>query len=72
MDALTVTGAQVRRRGDGETVVVEPWGRDSVRVRAVVLGEVADDDWALLPPGDDQARGDVVVEGDSSRAAGTA
>ncbi|QCB95272.1 family 31 glucosidase [Cellulomonas shaoxiangyii] len=36
-------------RGDGETLVVEPWGRDSVRVRSA-LGDVVDADWALLVP----------------------
>lgn len=36
-------------RGDGETLVVEPWGADSARVRAA-LGEVHEADWALLPP----------------------
>ncbi len=47
-------------RGGGETLVVEPWGRDSVRVRARVMGDVEDTDWALLPPSHD-AR-DVAVE----------
>src|SRR5690606_26399380 len=37
-------------RGGGETVVVEPWGRDSVRVRAALMRDVVDTDWALLPP----------------------
>ncbi|WP_369375572.1 TIM-barrel domain-containing protein [Promicromonospora sp. Populi] len=37
-------------RGGGETLVVEPWGRDSVRVRASLMGDVEDTDWALLPP----------------------
>ncbi|WP_309135017.1 TIM-barrel domain-containing protein [Cellulomonas sp.] len=50
-------------RGDGETLVVEPWGGDSVRVRSA-LGDVVDADWALLAP--DPASHDgatVVVDG---------
>ena len=47
-------------RGAGETLVVEPWGRGSVRVRAS-LGDVVDADWALLPP-DPAAHADVRTE----------
>jgi len=36
--------------GDGETLVVQAWGPDSLRVRAVRSSDVADTDWALLPP----------------------
>lgn len=43
-------GARLVWRGGGEILVVEPWGADSVRVRATLKGEVGDDDWALLPP----------------------
>jgi alpha-D-xyloside xylohydrolase len=43
-------GARLTWRSGGETVVVEPWGRDSVRVRATVQGDVEDTDWALLAP----------------------
>jgi len=53
-------------RGDGETLVVEPWGRDSVRVRAA-LGDVVDADWALLPP-DPAAHADAHVVVDGSTA----
>ena len=43
-------GTRLVWRGDGETIVVEPWGADSVRVRARMMGEVLDTDWALLTP----------------------
>ena len=36
--------------GDGETLMVEAWGADSLRIRSTVLGEVADTRWALLDP----------------------
>jgi alpha-D-xyloside xylohydrolase len=35
---------------NGETVCVEPWGRDSLRVRARKGQAVLDASWALLPP----------------------
>lgn len=47
-DAFALEGDRLVWRGDGETVVVEPWGRDSVRVRARRSGEVLDTDWALI------------------------
>lgn len=59
-----VTGQHLLWRGDGETLVVEPWGRDSVRVRAVMTGDVLDTDWALLP----QAATDATVEVDGGTA----
>ncbi|WP_314452158.1 TIM-barrel domain-containing protein [uncultured Microbacterium sp.] len=57
-------GGRLVWRGDGETVVVEAWGRDSVRVRARLMHDVIDRDWALLPPSDTAA----TVEIDSARA----
>ncbi len=54
-------GTRLVWRGGGEVLVVEPWGRDSVRVRATVMGDVADTDWALLPP-DPAAHANVSVE----------
>jgi alpha-D-xyloside xylohydrolase len=54
-------------RGDGETLLVQAWGRDSLRVRATRAGEILDTDFALLEP----EPGDVVVElGDGGAAAG--
>ncbi|WP_205687281.1 TIM-barrel domain-containing protein [Cellulomonas endophytica] len=54
-----VLGTAVRWRGGGETLLVEPWGADSVRVRAA-LGPVVDADWALLPPDPVTAAGATV------------
>jgi alpha-D-xyloside xylohydrolase len=47
---FTTVGEGLLWRGDGETILIEPWGRDSVRVRARLMGEIVDHDWALLPP----------------------
>lgn len=55
------TGTGLRWHGDGETVVVEPWGEHSVRVRAA-MGEVTDTDWALLPAPPSAAT--VEIDGD--------
>lgn len=37
-------------RGAGETLMLTPWGNDSLRVRSVLMGDIADDRFALLPP----------------------
>lgn len=42
-------GTRLEWRGGGETLVVEPWGPDSVRVRAALMGDVVDTEHALLP-----------------------
>lgn len=39
-------------RENGETVMVSPWGRDSLRVRAAFLGEIREGSVALLEPGE--------------------
>lgn len=35
---------------NGETLVVEPWGENSLRVRAAVMRDIADNGYALLSP----------------------
>lgn len=37
-------------RENGETVLVESWGEDSIRVRSCMLGEIQDRNAALLTP----------------------
>lgn len=62
-DAFVIESGRLVWRGSGETVVVEPWGPDSVRVRAALGGPVTDTDWALLPQ--EAASGvSVTVDGD--------
>lgn len=34
---------------NGETLVIEPWGHNSFRVRSRMMGEILDTDYALLP-----------------------
>ena len=62
-----VNGARLLWRGDGGTVLIEPWGRDSVRVRARLMHDVADHDGALLPA--DPV--DATIEVDAERATQT-
>lgn len=52
MNAFEIDGNGVLWRGDGETLSVQAWGADAVRVRARLHAEVLDRDWALLPPPD--------------------
>ena len=32
----------------GEKLIIEPWGRDSLRVRSTMRAAFEDEDWALL------------------------
>lgn len=43
---------------DCETVWIEPWGKDSVRVRSTKMAEMPILDWELLPP----SKTDVLIE----------
>ena len=42
-------------KSDRETLVIEPWGRDGLRVRVTPLPEIIDRPWALTEPVDTQA-----------------
>jgi alpha-D-xyloside xylohydrolase len=59
-----VDGDRLIWRGSGETLVVQPWGRNSLRVRAVMKGEVEDTDYALLPQTGNEVR--IEVDGDTA------
>ena len=50
MNAFQAGPDSVTWRGDGETLLIQAWGRNSVRVRAVPSGEVLDTEFGLLQP----------------------
>jgi hypothetical protein len=63
---LTRDAEVLRWRGGRESVLIEPWGADSLRVRGTVVGEIRDDQpGALLPPKPATA---VTVTGDDDEA----
>ncbi|PWD51818.1 family 31 glucosidase [Serinibacter arcticus] len=64
--ALTVDGARLTWRGDGETLVVEPWGPSSVRVRSRLSGEILDTAWALLQPAEEVPSAEIEVRPDGA------
>ncbi len=49
-------GGSLIFRNHGETLMITPWGRDSLRVRSVIMGDIRDDRFALLDPGDTDCR----------------
>ncbi|GAB3283106.1 glycoside hydrolase family 31 protein [Kineosporia babensis] len=59
------TSTSLTWRGGGELVQVDAWGRDSVRTRATFAPEVADHDFALLPPKPCEVT--IDVNGDTAR-----
>ena len=48
MKYFTRQGDELVFRSNGETVAITPWGRDSLRVRGVLMGELRDDRFALI------------------------
>ena len=50
MQTMSREGNRLVHRWDGETLVVEPWGNNSFRVRSAMMGDPEDTDYALLPP----------------------
>jgi len=66
VDHFQTNGRRITWTGDGETLVVEPWGADAVRVRSSRSGPVRDTDWALLAPSDGTAPS-ITIEGTHAR-----
>ena len=60
-DPFLTDGTSLTWRGSGETLRIQPWGTDSVRVRAVLGGPIRDSDWALLEPDASAAASCAVV-----------
>ncbi|MBQ6564980.1 MAG: glycoside hydrolase family 31 protein, partial [Clostridia bacterium] len=50
MEFFEISGQRLLWRNSGETLAIEPWGPDSLRVRSVLMGELRDDRFALLDP----------------------
>ena len=46
MQFETANGVLIARNG-GEMLRIEPWGKNSLRVRATMLPELSNQDWAL-------------------------
>ncbi|MBN2549667.1 MAG: glycoside hydrolase family 31 protein [Anaerolineales bacterium] len=47
---ITISKKNLIWRSGYETLVIQPWGKDSLRVRATRGSQVLDHDWCLLPP----------------------
>ncbi len=47
---LTREGNALLCRFDGETLRIDPWGENSFRVRAIMMGDPINTEFALLPP----------------------
>ena len=62
MNTFDIGPDRVVWRGEGETLVVQAWGPDSVRVRSAFGSDVVDADFALLEPPPTQPQ--IRVDGD--------
>ncbi len=47
-------------RYDAEQLIIEPWGNNSLRVRASKMPKMPDEEWALLPPG--KKKSEIMIE----------
>ncbi len=61
MAILRAEGPRLVRSFDGETLQIEPWGENSLRVRAWRGAVRSGEDWALLPP--PEQRADIRIDG---------
>lgn len=72
MPRFTIDSRRLIRKHDKETLVIEVWGKNAVRVRATRRPALSERDWALLPKADilggDALDSDVsiAVDGDSA------
>ena len=55
---------------DAETLWIEPWGRDSLRVRATCMASMPENDWALLPPAEADAAVEITPDGAATVCSG--
>ena len=59
MNPWSTCNAGLCWRNANEIVLIQPWGSDSLRVRATVNAELCDWDWALLPPASMEAKVEI-------------
>lgn len=51
-------------RNNGEILQIEPWGKNSLRIRGTKNYSIADTAWALLPS--DECKADITITGDGA------
>lgn len=56
---------RIVRMYDSEILWVEPWGENSLRVRATCEGIMPENDWALLPPNNENVKPEIKVQNNS-------
>ena len=61
MAILHREGNRLVRRQDCEIMWIEPWGENSLRVRATCMADMPQEDWALIPQSG-KADCDIVIE----------
>ena len=64
MGFFSQEGDRLVRRYDAETLWVEAWGKNGLRVRATQLSEMPQKDWALLP--EKRAAAKISMQGDTA------
>lgn len=67
MDFFLIEDGKLIFENNGETLQIEAWGENSLRVRSRMMGEIIDTDFALLPNSSDvKAKIQIDVNGDTA------
>lgn len=61
---FTINENKLERDFDREKLVIEPWGANSLRVRATCMASIQDNDWALLEP--EKCAAEIAIDGESA------
>ena len=64
MTFIHVDGNRLVYKNEKEQLFIEPWGRNSLRLRATILPKMGMEDWALLTPEAIEAK--IVIEDDTA------
>lgn len=65
MAIFKTDGYRLMRRQDNEMVWIEPWGKNSLRVRATCTLEMDKENWALLPLEEEQ-KAEIHIDGQAA------
>ncbi|AIQ39557.1 glycoside hydrolase family 31 protein [Paenibacillus sp. FSL R7-0297] len=61
MDIFQSSDNRLIWQGNGETLCLEAWGKDSLRVRSAMMGDILDTDYALLAQDNEEV--EIVING---------
>jgi alpha-D-xyloside xylohydrolase len=67
MNFFTAENGKLIFENNGETLQIEAWGENSLRIRSRMMGEILDTDFALLPV-NGNAEAEIKIDRDAQTA----